>query len=280
MSIAGHPHKAILRGRETGCRVIQIFTRNRLRWSAKRLSPKEIESFHRIRFETSVIPIAIHGSYLINPASPHHDSRMKSLLLLLDELEWAEMLDIPFLVIHPGAHKGEGEKKGLEMIAETINRAHERTEGYQVKILLETTAGQGTSLGYRFAHLAEIMNLTKSRERMGVCFDTCHAFAAGYDFRTKEAYRQVINKFDKVIGIEKLELFHVNDSKNTPGSRLDRHDHPGKGHIGLKPFVFFLNDPMFADHPFVLETPKGTDENGVDRDIANLRLLESLIKGD
>ncbi|MFC1819889.1 deoxyribonuclease IV [Thermodesulfobacteriota bacterium] len=277
MSIAGHPYKALIRGGETGCKVIQIFTRNRLKWSACGLSESEIEAFNRARTETSVIPIAIHGSYLINLASPRSDARERSLLLLLNEIEWAEQLDIPYLVIHPGSHMGIGEKKGLEWVAKMINRALDRSEGSSVKILLETTAGQGTSLGYRFEHLAEIIGLTESSERVGVCFDTCHVFASGYDFRNKEAYRQIIIKFGNVIGIDRLALYHINDSKNGPGSKIDRHDHPGNGLIGLKPFSFFLNDPIFSEHPFLLETPKGKYEKGVDRDIVNLKLLEGII---
>jgi len=278
MSIAGHPHKALLRGRETGCQVIQIFTRHRMKWSARKLSKREIDDFYRIRKETSITPMAIHNSYLINLASPNPDARRRSLSLLMDEMEWAELLQIPYVVMHPGSHMGDGEKVGLERVAEAINMIHDRTEDYRVKILLETTAGQGTNLGYRFEHLAEILEQTESRERLGVCFDTCHVFAAGYDFRTEEAYRQLLRAFDKIIGLELLKLFHINDSKTRLGSKIDRHDHPGDGFIGLQPFSFFLNDPMFTDLSFLIETPKGINENGIDRDIVNLNLFKSLIR--
>ena len=278
MSIAGNPSMALKRGGAIGCRVIQIFTRNRLTWSGKELSSGEIEAFNRIRMETSIIPIAIHGSYLINLASPVAKVRSKSLLLLIHEMGWSRQLNIPYLVVHPGFHMGAGEDRGIKTVAGTIARALERTEGYEVIILLETTAGQGTTLGYRFEHLAEIIHLTGFRNRLGICLDTCHVFAAGYDFRTKEAYGQIIEEFDNVIGIDRLKLFHINDSKGEPGSLIDRHDHPGKGLIGLEPFSFFLNDPLFSEHAFLLETPKGKDAEGMDRDLANIRILEKLIK--
>lgn len=278
MSIAGGLDKALLRGSEVGCQVIQVFTRYRVRWSAKKLSEKEIEAFHKTRKKTGIIPVSIHNSYLINLASPRPHVRKRSLSALLNEMMWAERLKIPYLVMHPGAHLGEGEKRGLKRISEAINRVHNRTRDYKVKILLETTAGQGTNLGYRFEHLAEIFEMTECRERLGVCLDTCHVFAAGYDLRTPETFNQLLKKFDGIIGLDRLKLFHINDSKNELGSRLDRHEHPGKGHIGLQGFSFFLNEPKFETLPFLLETPKGRDENGVDLDVLNLNFLKSLIK--
>ena len=278
MSIAGHPHKALIRGRKAGCQVIQIFTRNRLRWSARGLSKNEIDAFHTAREETSITPISIHGSYLINFASPSSEGKERSLSLFLNEMKWSQQLDIPYLVIHPGFHMGDGVKKGIKRIAEMINIAFDKTLEYNVKVLLETTAGQGTSLGHRFEYLEEIIRLTGYSERLGVCFDTCHAFAAGYDFRNEEDYRQIIKEFSNIIGIDRLKLFHINDSKNKPGSKIDRHDHPGRGTIGLKPLSFFLNDPKFVRHPFLLETPKEVDENGADMDTVNMKLLESTIR--
>lgn len=200
MSIAGSPCMALKRGKEAGCRVIQIFTRNRMTWSGKGLSRSETEAFEKMRADTSVIPIAIHGSYLINLASPIKDKGSSSLHLLLREMEWCRQLNIPYLVIHPGSHMGAGVEKALKTVAEILTRALGRTAGSRITILLETTAGQGTSLGYRFEHLAEIIRLTGARDRLAVCFDTCHVFAAGYDFRTKKAYGQMIEEFDKIIG--------------------------------------------------------------------------------
>ena len=278
MSIAGHPHKALLRGKEIGCHVIQIFTRHRIRWSAKKLSKKEIDAFYKTQEETSVVPVAIHNSYLINLASPKSDVRKKSFSTLNEEMKWAEFLKIPYLVMHPGSHMGDGEKIGLRRIAEAINRIHDKFKDNHVQVLLEITAGQGTNIGYRFEHMAEIFELTESRERMGICFDTCHAFAAGYDFRSKETYRRLISKFDSIIGLSRLKLFHINDSKNRLGSRVDRHEHPGEGFIGLKAFSLFMNDPNFGDLPFLLETPKEVNKNGVNRDIVNLNILRDLIR--
>ena len=279
MSIAGHPHKALFRGREAGCRVIQIFTRFRATWSAKGLTGMEIDTFLKAREETSVAPVAIHGSYLINLASPKTDVRERSFILLLKEMTWAELLHIPYLVLHPGSHLGAGEEEGLRRVIDALDRIHEKTRDFRVKILLETTAGQGTNLGCRFEQLAEVFALTEDRERLGICFDTCHAFASGYDFRTAETYRTLFEKFDMILGLDRLKLFHVNDSKKGLGSSLDRHEHPGEGLIGLDAFGLLLNDPIFSDHPFILETPKDVDENGVDWDTANLKILEGLIKG-
>ncbi len=278
MSIAGGLYRAPLKGREAGCQAIQIFTRNRNRWKSKKLSTKEIDLFHKACEETSIRVVAAHSSYLINLASTRSHVFEKSVHALLQELERVERLEIPYLVMHPGAHVGGGEMKGLKRIAGALNGVLERTSDYRVKILLETTAGQGTSLGYRLEHLAEILEMTESQERLGVCIDTCHAFAAGYDFRTAKAYRQFLQEFDRILGLDRLRLFHINDSKNGFGSRVDRHEHPGAGFIGLKAFSFFLNDPKLAHLPFLIETPKGKNKEGLDWDMVNLNLLRSLIK--
>ena len=276
MSISGGLYKALIRGQKIGCQVIQIFTKNNNRWKSKRLSKEQVDAFDLAREKASVRPVAVHDSYLINLASPRSDVAEKSFKALLDELERAERLKIPFLVIHPGAHLGEGELRGISRISEGINRIHERTGGYHVKILLETTAGQGTNLGYRFEHLAEIIDQTVYKDRLGVCFDTCHAFAAGYDLRSPKTYRGLFRKFDAIIGINRLMLFHINDSKKALGSRVDRHEHIGAGTIGLWAFSRLLNDERFSNLPFLLETPKGKDQNGVDLDRVNLSLLRQL----
>jgi len=278
MSIAGGPHKALYRGEEAGCQVIQIFTRYRVRWSAKKLSPAEIDAFHKGREELSVLPVAIHNSYLINLASPDSHVRKKSFSCLIKEIEWARHLEIPYLVMHPGSHMEKGENRGIKRIGDTLNRINDRTGDFKGKILLETTAGQGTNLGYQFEQLAEILARSDAKERMGVCLDTCHVFAAGYDFGSKRQYQEFINNFDRVIGLDRLMLIHINDSKRGLGSRVDRHEHPGKGRIGLNALAFLLNDPKFADHPFLLETPKGKNEKGEDLDIVNLNILKGLIK--
>lgn len=277
-SISGGPHKALSRGKDKGCEIVQSFTRFRLKWKAKELTDSEIEIFNKSREETGVIPVSIHSSYLINLSSPHREIRKKSYSLLLAEIEWTRKLNIPFLILHPGFHMGMGEERGLRKISDSISHAIAESEGSGVHILLETTSGQGTSLGWRFEHLRDIIDLSDKSEYLGVCFDTCHVFAAGYDFRNEEAYRQTMEKFDKVVGNKRLKFFHINDSKTELGSRIDRHNHPGKGNIGMKPFSFFLNDPEFTDHPFILETPKEVHNTGIDMDIINLKALKKLME--
>jgi deoxyribonuclease-4 len=276
MSIAGGIERALLRGKTVGCRVIQIFTRNRIQWKGKELNGEEIDAFHRAREETSVLPVSVHGSYLINLASPSPDVYQKSCECILHELDWAHRLGIPYLVIHPGAHKGNGSKRGIRRISEAIDRSFDRFKGEEIKVLLETTSGQGTSIGHRFEELAEILNTVRSPERMGVCVDTCHVFSAGYDLRTSMGCVELFDEFERTIGLDRLRLFHINDSKRGVGTKIDRHEHPGRGCIGEEAFSFMLNDPRFWEIPFLLETPKGKDENGVDLDQRNIRFLMGL----
>jgi deoxyribonuclease-4 len=278
MSISGGLFKALFRGKERGCKVVQIFTKSPNRWSSRELSEKEIDAFNEARSKTSIEPVAAHDSYLINLASPRGEDRKKSFDALMDEMERAERLSIPYLVMHPGAHLGDGEKAGIERIAEALNHIFDRTSQFQVKILLETTAGQGTNLGYRFEHLAEIIEKTGAEERLGVCVDTCHIFAAGYDFRDEENYKELVRDLDATVGLNRCRLFHVNDSKYGLGSRIDRHEHIGRGCIGERGLSFFLNSPIFGDLPFLLETPKGSDEFGADRDLLNIRILKRLME--
>jgi len=280
MSVAGGLYRSLLRGKEAGCQVIQIFSRNRSRWTCPRLSTEEIDRFLKTRSETSIEPVAVHTSYLINLASPRPEVFEKSSVALKEELDRAEQLMIPFLVIHPGAHLGRGEKRGIKQITEAIKNVAGRSQNNRVTILFEMTAGQGTNLGYRLEQLAELIEGTESEVRVGVCFDSCHAFAAGYDFTSEDDYNRLFRRFDRVIGLSRLKLFHLNDSKGRLGSRLDRHEHPGQGFIGLEPFSLLLNDPRFTGLPFLLETPKGKNEEGLDLDIANLGLLKTLIKSD
>ena len=278
VSVQGGLEKAFFRGREAGCPVIQIFTRNTTRWIAKTLSPAEIDLFYKAREETSVEPVAVHCSYLINLASPREDVRKKSFIALLDELERTECLKIPYLVIHPGSHLGDGEETGLRRIAEALNRIHDQTRDFHAKILLETTAGQGTNLGFRFEQLAEILAGTYARDRVDICLDTCHVFAAGYDFRTPDTYKKLIRSFDNTLGLKRLRLLHMNDSKRGLGSRVDRHEHLGHGFIGGEGLAFFLKDPMFKDLPFVIETPKGENQKGVGWDVLNMNFMRRLVE--
>jgi len=278
MSISGGLEKALFRGQETECQVIQLFTQNPNRWLSRDMSAEEIEAFRLARFQTSVVPIASHDSYLINLASPSRDGRRRSLEALTDEVMRTHRLGIPYVVMHPGAHSGDGEKKGIRHIAGALTRMLERTRSTGVVILLETTAGQGTSLGYRFEHLAEIIRLTEPNCRLAVCLDTCHIFAAGYAFGDRDSFEGLIREFDAVIGLDRLKLIHANDSRKACGSRIDRHEHIGRGLIGEEGFSLFLKSPVFEDLPFILETPKGTDAHGRDLDRVNLSVLRRLME--
>jgi deoxyribonuclease-4 len=275
MSIAGGFEKALVRGESIGCQVIQIFTKNNLQWKAKKITKKECDGFHSLSKKLKIKQAIAHDSYLINLASPSPDQYSKSIEAFFDEVERCEMLQIPFLVFHPGSHSGSGEREGLKKIAQSINLIKKKKRGFNVSLLLETTAGQGSNLGYKFEHLAEIIKRVGEKESLGVCLDTCHIFAAGYDITTERGYHKTFEIFDKLIGLDKVKAIHLNDSKRELGSRVDRHEHIGKGFMGLEPFRLLVNDNRFTGVPKILETPKGSD---LKEDIENLRILRSLIK--
>ena len=273
MSIAGSVDQALLRGQQIGCQAIQIFTKQPNRWAAKPLSPEEIARFQETRRATGIAPIIAHDAYLINLASPDPGLWQQSVQAFLTELERCQALELPYLVTHAGAHKGAGEQEGLKRIVQALDIVCERLA--QVAILLETTAGQGGSLCYDFAHIAWIIEQSHFPERLGVCFDTCHVFAAGYELRTREGYEETFRRLDAAVGLERVRAFHLNDSKKGWGSRVDRHAHIGQGQLGLEPFRFLLNDPRFRDHPMVLETPKGPE---MEEDRMNLDILRGLLE--
>ena len=276
MSIAGGMHRALERGHVIACETIQVFTKNANRWKAKPLTLTDVEKFKRTRVKTGIRSVVAHDSYLINIASPDEKIYEKSVEALKDELERTELLDIPYLVMHPGSHMGQGEKEGLLQISSALNRIHLELPDNRVRILLETTAGQGTNLGYKFEQLALIMDMAKERERLGVCLDTCHIFASGYDIRTKRAYLDTMDEFDKTVGLGRLFVIHLNDSKKELGSHVDRHEHIGKGFIGIDGFAFILSDFRLAHLPGILETPKEKGCDGVDMDVTNLKVLSEL----
>ncbi len=275
MSATGGVDKAILRGEQVGCDVVQLFTKNNNRWMAKPLTEESIEAFKKNISQTGIVPFASHDAYLINFAATDPEIYRKSMEAFLDEMDRAEMLGIPGLVFHPGSHVGSGEKEGIKKIAESLRRLLDERPDYQVKLLLETTAGQGSSIGYKFEHLAEIMEKVNEPERLGVCFDTCHVFAAGYDISNKKGYDKTFKDFDNIVELQNIEGFHLNDSKKGLGSRVDRHQHIGKGELGLKAFECLMNDKRFENIPMVLETPKGPD---MEEDRINLKVLRGLIK--
>lgn len=276
MSTAGGVSKAFERGQSIGCDTMQIFTRNQNRWDSKPLTPEEIERWHAAAASTGIAPVVSHASYLINLGSPDDALWEKSIEAMVDELQRAEALGLLGVVVHPGAHMEQGEEAGIARVIAGLDRVHAATPGFRTLTLLEITAGQGSTLGYRFEHLAAMRQGVAEPERVAVCFDTCHAFAAGYDLRTPETYAATMAEFDRVIGLELLKCFHFNDSKGTLGNRKDRHEHIGKGGIGLSGFAHILNDPRFAHVPMILETPKSDDMH---EDVENLAVLRSLIQG-
>jgi deoxyribonuclease IV len=274
MSIAGGLHNAFGHGQRAGCDVIQIFSKNQQQWRAKPLAEQEVAQF-RAEQERSGIPAAlVHDSYLINLASPDDALWRKSADAFREELERCSALGIPYLVTHPGAHVGSGEDAGIARVSEALNRLFAEGAGQGVTVLLETTAGQGSCLGHRFEHLARLVESSSAPERLGVCVDTCHIFAAGYDFRTPETYTATFAELERLVGLERVRAFHLNDSLKGFGSRVDRHAGIGEGEIGLEAFRLLVNDARFAGLPMVLETPKGDDLEG---DIKNLAVLRGLL---
>ena len=273
MSIAGGLEKSIIRGQSIGCQAIQIFTKNTNQWRAKPLAPEEVRRFKENR-QTSRIIVFGHTSYLINLASPDEDLRQKSIESFLIEIERCALLGLPCLVTHPGAHLGTGEDIGLARLIRALDEICAQTENSAVMVLLEVTAGQGSVLGYRFEHLAEIIKGSSFPDRLGICFDTCHAFAAGYDLRTPDAYAQTFARLDALVGLGRLKAIHLSDSRGGLGSHLDRHEHIGLGQLGLAAFRLLLNDPRLQHLPMVLETPKGKE---LKEDLENLATLKSLL---
>jgi deoxyribonuclease-4 len=274
MSIAGGVDKSLILGKTVDCDAIQIFTKSSRQWAAKPYTKEEIELFDLNRKATGITTVIAHDSYLLNLGSPDDTLRKRSVAAFIDELERSEILGVSNLVAHPGSHVGAGEDQGIKTIAHSLDEVHKACPRYNVKVTLEITAGQGSNLGYRFEQIARMLDATKENERVRVCFDTEHAFAAGYDIRTKEGYQRTFAEFDEAIGLDRLAAFHLNDSKKEFNSRVDRHEHIGKGHIGVEAFRFLMNDKRFWNLPMCLETPKGPD---LAEDRENLTLLRSLI---
>lgn len=276
MSIAGGYHNALLAARAHGCDAVQLFTKNANQWRGKEITPDEAATFRRTLRQTRLRQPIAHDSYLINLASPDADLYRRSVEAFVVEMQRAELLGIRYLVTHPGAHVDSGEEAGLVRIAQALDEVQRRCPGFRVEVLLETTAGQGTSLGHRFEHLARILSLVTDPKRYGVCLDTCHVFAAGYALAPEPEYRATMREFDRLIGLSRLKVFHVNDSLKAQGSRVDRHAHVGKGCLGLEPFRLLVNDARFHNRPMILETPK-EDGAEADMDTINLSVLRGLV---
>ena len=274
-SASGGVHKALQRTVDVGATSCQIFSKNERQWIAKPLDPGVVEAFHAERERTGITQMVIHDSYLINLASPKDDIHQKSMAAFTDELERAQTLNIDYLVTHPGAHTGSGFDAGITKFAESLNRIFDSLPNNQTVVCLETTAGQGTTLGRTFEEIAAIIDGVEDKSRVGVCFDTCHTFAAGYDLQSYDSTVKVFDEFDRVIGLNYLRVLHLNDSKQPFGSNKDRHDHIGKGLIGLEAFRAIVNDPRLSGLPGILETEKN-DSGEYDR--MNLETLRGLVE--
>lgn len=276
MSIAGGYYKAVEHAAALGMSSVQIFTKNNNQWTGKPLSEDDVFRFQSAIAEHLLQLPCAHDSYLINLASSKQELWEKSVDAFTVELERAERLGLTGVVMHPGSYVDSSEEAGLVRIVEGLNEAHRRTSGFRVETWLEATAGQGTSLGHRFEHLGFLIHNLEQGDRCGVCIDTCHIFAAGYGLKTRSEYDATMQQLDEQVGLQRVRAFHLNDSKKEQGSRVDRHEHIGEGHLGLEPFRFLVNDPRFANHPMYLETKKEI-RNGEEMDAVNLSVLKALI---
>jgi deoxyribonuclease IV len=274
MSIGGGAHRAIERACSIKCTAMQIFVKNNMQWFARPLQREELSAFLDHAQRAELHSAFAHANYLINLAAINPQFHANSLRALSEELVRAEQLELPFLVLHPGAHLGVGEEAGLARIVESIDRVFAGLPKTKTRLALETTAGQGSCLGYRFEHLAYIIAHVREPERLCVCLDTAHVFAAGYELATEKLTRNMFAEFDRIVGLEHLVALHLNDSKTARGSRVDRHEHIGKGRIGLGAFRFIMRDRRFRKIPKVLETPK---EKDLKEDVENMRMLRSLV---
>lgn len=274
-SIAGGLENAIYTAKEYGCSALQLFTKNARTWKETALSDDAVERFVQARQETGIVEIAAHTSYLLNIAGPDEKGRARSRKALAAELERCQRLGIPYLVHHPGAHLGAGAEAGIAAAAREIRRILDALPGVSCRLLMETTAGQGTGIGRTFEEIAEILSAAGHPERTGVCLDTCHIFAAGYDIRTRAAYDETMAHFHRTVGLDRLFVLHLNDTKTDFRSRVDRHEHIGEGAIGLDAFGFFMRDPRLAACPKIIETPKMRGDT--DMDWVNLRRLRAMM---
>jgi len=272
MSIAGGFYYAIESGESIKCTAIQIFTRSNRQWKAKKITQESATLFRQAREESGVHFVVSHLPYLVNIGSPHEQTYKKSVSLLKEELQRCGKLGINCMVLHPGSHLKDGEQKCLDRIIRGLNAVFANDTGTTM-ILLENMAGQGTNIAYKFEHIGYILKNVKHKNRIGVCFDTCHAFAAGYDFAKKDGYHDMWKEFGKHMSLKKIKVFHINDSKKECGSRVDRHEDIGQGKIGLEAFRLLFNDERFFDVPKILETPKATLELYV----KNMKILKGLL---
>jgi deoxyribonuclease-4 len=274
MSTSGGAYKALQRGRSINCEIVQIFVKNNMQWFGKPISPEDCTLYANELAADSFSCVFAHTGYLINLGAGASENRDRSIKSLVQEIELATQLGLPFVVLHPGAHLGTGEAAGIKQIIAGLDEVLAATRKSPVRIALENTAGQGTCLGNKIAHLAAIFDGVKQPERLGVCLDTAHFLAAGYDIRTPKGWDAAIREVGSLIGLKQILAFHLNDSKTDLGSRVDRHEHIGKGKIGKAAFRHIVNDARFKRHPGCLETPKSDD---LHEDVTNLATLRSLM---
>ncbi len=274
LSVAGGLDQALYRAMEYQCTALQLFTQNARAWQGPELSSAQIEAFQAAQAAAGIRHIAAHAAYLINLATPDLENHHKSCQALTQELVRASQLKIPYVVVHPGSHMGKGEDFGIARIGQSLDRILGESPAGP-RLLLETVAGQGRDLGWRFEELARILENARYRDKLGICLDTCHVFAAGYALSTPAGYERTLSRFDQLLGLDRLYLIHANDSRHALGSRRDRHAHIGYGEIGLSGFFLLMNDPGLENIPKIIETPK---EKGKDWDLKNLRQLKALIR--
>ncbi len=276
MSIAGGYYKAVEAAHRCQCDCVQIFTKNNNQWLAKKITTEDAATFQARLAELEIKHPLSHSSYLINLASPDPKLWKQSVDAFIVELERAHILGIPYVVLHPGAWTTSDEAAGIRQVVRALNEVHQQFRDESTQCLLETTAGQGTTLGWRFEQLAEMLDGVRDPNRLGVCFDTCHVFAAGYPLASEKDYQQTMHEFNGLIGVKRIKAFHLNDSKRELGSRVDRHDHIGKGKMGVAPFRHLMSDSRFRNVPMYLETPKG-EEKGKELDVINLQKLRRMV---
>jgi len=275
VSIAGGIHNAPERGVKSGCSVIQLFTQNANQWQGKAVSDEDAALFREKFAASGLVDVVSHDIYLINLAAAPGDVQDKSLIAFKEEMERCARLGIDKIIMHPGSHNGDGEEVGIRRVCEAFDLLFTLVPQFTGKVLLENTAGQGTNLGYKFAHLKAIIEGSSFPGRFGVCLDTCHAFASGYQIAERQGYQRTFDEFDQAVGLSTLMAFHLNDSKKGLGCKVDRHEHIGAGTLGLEPFRFIMNDPHFRLVPKFIETPKGDSD---EMDAVNLTRLRSLVE--
>ncbi len=273
VSARGGLHCAYERGTRIGCTTIQVFTKNSNQWEGRPIADEDIQKYKTAQAKATISPVVAHAAYLINLSAVNQAVLRKSRKALEDELQRCEAFGLHGLIFHPGAHMGKGEGEGIRRVAESVNLVHEKTAGFRTLTILETTAGQGSALGYRFEQLRAIIDGIEQKQRVAVCIDTCHLFAAGYPIQTESGWESTMREFDAILGFNRLAVVHVNDSRRELGSRIDRHEHIGKGRIGKEGFRMLMNDPRFRRLPKILETEKSEDMH---EDVENMAVLRSL----